>query len=54
LQKTAETIKSSGLGGFKVIVGGAPVTQDFADKIGADGYSPDAAAAADLAKRLTA
>jgi len=54
LQKTAETIKSSGLGGFKLIVGGAPVTQDFADKIGADGYSPDAAAAADLAKRLTA
>ena len=34
----------------KVMVGGAPVTQRFADEIGADGYSPDAAGAADLAK----
>jgi len=54
LEKTAEAIKASGMGGFKLIVGGAPVTQDFADKIGADGYSPDAASAADLAKRLIA
>ena len=54
LQKTTEAIKSSGLEGFKLIVGGAPVTNDFAEKIGADGYSPDAASAADLAKRLTA
>ncbi len=36
----------------KVIIGGAPVTQKFADEIGADGYSPDAASAAELAKRL--
>lgn len=36
----------------KVIVGGAPVTQEFADKIGADGYSPDAGSAAQLAKEL--
>jgi methanogenic corrinoid protein MtbC1 len=34
---------------FKVMVGGAPVTQHFCDSIGADGYSPDAASAADLA-----
>jgi len=54
LEKTAEAIKTSGLSGFKLIVGGAPITQDFADKIGADGYSPDAASAADLAKKLTA
>lgn len=54
LQKTAESVKSSGLKGFKLIVGGAPITQDFAHKIGADGYSPDAAAAADLVKQLTA
>lgn len=32
-----------------IMIGGAPVTGEFADKIGADGYSPDAAAAADLA-----
>jgi 5-methyltetrahydrofolate--homocysteine methyltransferase len=36
----------------KVIIGGAPVTQAFADQINADGYAPNAAAAADLAKRL--
>ncbi len=36
----------------KVILGGAPVTQEYADKIGADGYAADAASAVDLAKRL--
>jgi 5-methyltetrahydrofolate--homocysteine methyltransferase len=36
----------------KVMVGGAPITVEFADKIGADGYAPDAASAAALAKRL--
>ena len=34
----------------KVIIGGAPVTQAFSDEIGANGYAPDAASAADLAK----
>ena len=33
----------------KVLIGGAPVTQSFADEIGADGYAPDAASAAELA-----
>ncbi len=36
----------------KIIVGGAPVTQDFADEIGADGWAPDAASAKDLATDL--
>jgi len=36
----------------KVIVGGAPVTQDFADKIKADGYAPDASAAVQLVREL--
>ena len=54
LQETAKAIKDSGLSGFKLIVGGAPVTQEFADQIGADGYSPDAASAAELAKKLVA
>lgn len=36
----------------KVMIGGAPVTQSFCDQIGADGYSEDAAAAAELAERL--
>ena len=40
--------------GAKVIIGGAPVTQNYADKIGAHGYSPDAASAVDLAKSMVA
>ena len=36
----------------KVMVGGAPITQEFADKIGADAYTPDAASAAKRAKQL--
>jgi 5-methyltetrahydrofolate--homocysteine methyltransferase len=36
----------------KVIIGGAPVTQDYADKIGADGYAKDAAAAVSLVRDL--
>ena len=38
----------------KVMVGGAPITQEYADSIGADGYSTDAASAAELAKKLIA
>ncbi len=36
----------------KIMVGGAPVTQKFADEVGADGYAPDAASAVDKAKEL--
>ncbi len=36
----------------KTIIGGAPVTQNYADEIGADGYAPDAASAVDVAKQL--
>jgi dimethylamine corrinoid protein len=38
---------------FKVIVGGAPLSQQFADRIGADGYAAKATLAVQLAKRLT-
>lgn len=38
---------------FKVIVGGSPLSQQFADRIGADGYAPKAAQAVLLAKRLS-
>ena len=37
---------------FKVIIGGAPTNQDWADKIGADGWTADAASAVLLAERL--
>jgi len=40
-------------GKVKVMVGGAPVTQDFADRIGADGYAPNAVLAVKKAKGLT-
>ena len=43
---------AAGLGHVKICVGGAPVTQLFADEIGADGYAPDAATAVDLFKNL--
>ena len=52
--KTAvEAVRAAGLDA-KVIIGGAPVTQAYCDAIGADGYSADAASAAELAKRLIA
>ena len=38
----------------KIMIGGAPITQEYADEIGADGYSIDAASAAELAKNLIA
>ncbi len=46
-------LKSAGLRDkVKVMIGGAPVTQNYAKQIGADGYSPDAASAAEDAKSL--
>lgn len=39
---------------FKVMIGGGPISQSFADQIGADGYSSDAAGAVRLARELTA
>ena len=53
MKDTIELLKDEGLRDqVKVIIGGAPVSQDFADEIAADGYSPDAVSAADLAKSL--
>ena len=40
--------------GVKVMVGGAPLTHEYADSIGAAGYAPDASSAVDLAKELLA
>ncbi len=53
MEKTVQALKAAGLPA-KIMIGGAPVTQGFADKIGAQGYAPDAATAVDLAKRLVA
>lgn len=51
MKAVVDAVKESGIDA-KVIVGGAPVTQAFCDEIGADGYAPDAASAADLAGSL--
>ncbi len=52
-QKIIEALVEAGLRDkVKVMVGGAPVTQAWADKIGADGYAEDAIAAVAVAKRL--
>lgn len=53
MEKTLKALKDAGISA-KVLIGGAPVTQGYADKIGADGYSPDAASAVDMAKSLVA
>jgi 5-methyltetrahydrofolate--homocysteine methyltransferase len=50
---TIKAIEEAGLRDqVKVMIGGAPVTQRFADDIGADGYAANAASAADLAKKF--
>ncbi len=55
MQQTIDAIVESGLRDqVKIIVGGAPVNKEFADKIGADGYAPDAGSASKLAKELSA
>jgi 5-methyltetrahydrofolate--homocysteine methyltransferase len=51
MEKTIKALKDAGLE-TKVMIGGAPVTQTYADKIGANGYAPDAATAVDVAKTL--
>jgi len=51
MPRVIEAVKEAGLE-TKVMIGGAPITQDYADEIGADGYAPDAASAVDLARRL--
>jgi 5-methyltetrahydrofolate--homocysteine methyltransferase len=53
MERTIKALKNAGVS-VKVMIGGAPVTQDYADRIGADGYAPDAASAVDMAKSLVA
>jgi 5-methyltetrahydrofolate--homocysteine methyltransferase len=55
MQTTIEAVKEAGLSGkVSMMIGGAPVTQAYADQIGANGYAPDAASAAEKAKELVA
>jgi len=53
MKTTIDTLKEAGLHGkIKVMIGGAPITQDFANEIGADGFAPDASSATRKAKQL--
>ena len=54
MEHTLTALEKAGLRKkVKVMIGGAPITQEFADTIGADGYASNAVAAADLAKHLS-
>jgi len=53
IEKTIAALKDAGVSA-KIMIGGAPVTQDYADKVGAHGYAADAASAVDTAKTLVA
>ncbi len=53
MKNTVDALEEAGIrDSVKVMIGGAPVTQAYADEIGADGYAPDASRAATLAKQL--
>jgi len=52
MKAAVEAVRAAGLKDVKIMIGGAPVTQDYANEIGADGYSSDAASAVDLALAL--
>jgi len=53
MKDTIEVLKEEGLrDSVKILVGGAPVSSDFAEEIGADGWAPDAVSAKDLAFQL--
>jgi len=53
MEKTMQFLEENGVRkGVKVIIGGAPISQKYADDIGADGYAPDASQAAVIASRL--
>jgi len=52
MKNTVDAIRRSPKGNVKIMIGGAPITQQFANEIGADGYSQDAASAVDTALQL--
>ena len=54
MKQTIDAIRAAGLKDTMVVIGGAPITAEFAKEIGADGFSPDAASAVDLVRKLVA
>ena len=52
MKETVRVLKAAALPNLKVMIGGAPITREFADDIGADGYAADAGTAVEVARRL--
>jgi 5-methyltetrahydrofolate--homocysteine methyltransferase len=54
MRDVVAAVRAAGLGDVKILVGGAPLTAEFAREIGADGYAPDAGSAVEVAKSAIA
>lgn len=54
MKTTVKALRDAGMADVRIIIGGAPVTKQYADEIGANGYAPDAASAVDVAQTLVA
>jgi 5-methyltetrahydrofolate--homocysteine methyltransferase len=54
MKDTVKAIRGAGLDAVKIVIGGAPITQQFADEIGANAYAPDAASGVDVAMKVMA
>jgi 5-methyltetrahydrofolate--homocysteine methyltransferase len=52
MREAVAAMRAQGINDAKIVVGGAPITRDFAASIGADGFAPDAASAVDVVKQL--
>ena len=53
MRQTVDAVVESGLRDrVRILIGGSPVTKEYADSIGADGYAPDAGSAAKMAKAM--
>jgi 5-methyltetrahydrofolate--homocysteine methyltransferase len=52
MKTTVEKVRAAGLTKVKVMIGGAPITQEYADSIGADAFAPDAATAVQVARKI--
>ncbi|MCY2954950.1 MAG: corrinoid protein [Planctomycetota bacterium] len=52
MKQTVAALRAANLAGLKVVIGGAPITQEFATEIGADAFAPDAASAVEMVRKL--
>jgi len=54
MKTTVDLVRAAGMKDVKVVIGGAPITAEYAKQIGADGFAPDAASAVDIVRKLVA